>query len=70
MKIEISQQEVGQRTSLKVNGIELANNATAFSLTQRAGEVPMLTVEIPLIDELDISLPDGIVIVEKLPAEE
>ena len=68
MKIEITQNE--GRTSLKVDGVELANGASAFHLMQRAGEVATLTVEMPIVGELDITLPDGVVIVEKSQAKE
>lgn len=70
MKIEITQEEAGGRTSLKVDGVELAGGASSFHLMKRAGEIPTLTVEMPIVGELNITLPDGIVVVEKPQAEE
>ena len=35
---------------------------TGFTLSQEAGEIPVLTLKVPITDGADIELPDGIVI--------
>lgn len=67
MKIQITSD--GVRTSLFVDGVVL-NSATAFHLMQKAGEIPVLTVELAAIDGLEIELPDGVVIAQSKEAEE
>ena len=61
MKIQITSD--GVRTSLFVDGVALSG-ATAFHLMQKAGEIPVLTVELDAIDGLEIELPDGVVIAQ------
>lgn len=68
MKIRIK--GAGKTTSLIVNDIELANNVSGFHLSQEAGSLPELVISIPIVDgDIDIELPDGVVIVEKQEAK-
>lgn len=61
MKIRVSVNEKGH-TSVKVDGTELNMLATGFTLSQEAGEIPVLALKVPITDGADIELPDGIVI--------
>lgn len=61
MKIRVSVNEKGH-TSAKVDGTELNMLVTGFTLSQEAGEIPVLTLKVPITDGVDIELPDGIVI--------
>ena len=63
MKIQISQDDRGH-TSLKIDGVELSNHVTEFSLSQRAGEVPVLNLQLYPLNGIDVELPDGVVIVQ------
>lgn len=67
MKIQITSD--GTCASVSVDGVTL-NNATAFHLMQKAGEIPVLTVELATIDGLEVELPDGVVIAQHIEAEE
>lgn len=55
MKIKVSVTDKGH-TSVMVDGVELNMLAEGFTLSQNAGEIPVLTLRVP------IELPDGIVI--------
>lgn len=61
MKIKVSVTDKGH-TSVIVDGVELNMLAEGFTLSQNAGEIPVLTFRVPIIDGTDIELPDGIVI--------
>ena len=61
MKIRVSVNEKGH-TSVKVDGTELNMLVTGFTLSQEAGEIPVLTLKVPITDGAIIELPDGIVI--------
>nr|UWI04083.1 MAG: hypothetical protein [Bacteriophage sp.] len=63
MKLQISMDDRGN-TSLKADGVELNGITTEFSLSQKAGEVPVLNLRIYPLAELDIELPDAVVIVQ------
>ena len=63
MKIQISQDDRGN-TSLKVDGVELSNYVTEFSLSQRGGEVPVLNLKLVPLDGIEVELPDGVVIAQ------
>lgn len=52
-------------TSVKVDGVELSDYASEFSVTQKAGEVAEITLKIPVIDGLEIELPDGVTVIER-----
>lgn len=65
MNIKIKMVDI-HTTSLIVDGVELSRNASAFCLTQKAGELPELIVSILVVDgNLDIELPDGVVVVKQ-----
>lgn len=61
MKIKVSVTDKGH-TSVIVDDVELNMLAEGFTLSQNAGEIPVLTLRVPIIDGADIELPDGIVI--------
>lgn len=63
MKIKISQEDGG--TSLQLNGSEIGNCVSEFTLTQKAGDIAVLTVKIYADDGLEIDLADGAVLFEK-----
>lgn len=63
MKIQILQNDRGH-TSLKVDGVELSNHVTEFSLSQRAEEVPVLDLQLYPLDGIEVELPDGVVIAQ------
>ena len=63
MKIQISQDDRGH-TSLKVDGVELSNHVTEFSLSQRAGDVPVLNLQLYPLNGIEVELPDGVVIAQ------
>ena len=62
--IQITQDERGVATSLKIDGVELAAYVSEFSLNQKGGEIPelRLTIHEP---NIEIELPQGIVIIER-----
>ena len=60
-EIKVSVTDKGH-TSVIVDGVELNMLAEGFTLSQNAGEIPVLTLRVPIIDGADIELPDGIVI--------
>lgn len=64
MKIQISQNDWGH-TSVKLNGSEVGNYITEFSLQQKAGEVPVLNLCVPVTTGIEVELPQGIVIATK-----
>lgn len=66
MKIEIKTSDRKDKfiTSVKVNGIDLSMVARRYRLMQEPGEIPVLVVEIPVIDA-DIEIPEGFVIVRQ-----
>lgn len=63
MKIQISQDDRGN-TSIKLDGVEVSKSVTEFSLSQKAGEVPVLNLQVYPLTGIDIELPDGVVIVK------
>lgn len=63
MKILIRNNEHG--TSLQVDGVELSHVASEFSLYQEAGHPAELVIKIPTLSEIEVELPDGVVVVEK-----
>ena len=66
MRIEIKTSDRKDKfiTSVKVNGIDLSMVARRYRLMQEPGEIPVLVVEIPVIDA-DIEIPEGCVIVRQ-----
>lgn len=66
MKIEIKTSDRKDKfiTSVKVNGIDLSMVARRYRLMQEPGEIPVLVVEIPVIDA-DIEIPEGCVFVRQ-----
>lgn len=68
MKIRIRSNE--KNTSLIVDGTEISRVTSGFSLSQKAGEIPVLVVEIPVPNgDIDVELPEGVVIIEKMEGE-
>lgn len=63
MKIQISQDDRGN-TSIKLDGVDVSKRVTEFSLSQKAGEVPVLNLQVYPFAGIDIELPDGVVIVK------
>lgn len=51
-------------THIVVNGIDLGMYASGYQLKQEPGEIPVLSVDIPVTD-MDIDLPEGCVIVRQ-----
>lgn len=66
MKISIKTSDNKSRynTHIVVNGIDLGMYASGYRLTQKAGELPVLCVEIP-VTNTDIDIPEGCVIVRQ-----
>ena len=64
MKIQITE-NCKNGVSVKVDGVELSNYVSEFHLTQKAHECPELVLKMPILNELEIDLPDGVVIVDK-----
>lgn len=64
MRIQVAEGKNGY-TSVKVDGIEVNQVISGFSLSQKAGEIPVLTLEIPVTKGMEIDLPQGIVIAQK-----
>lgn len=61
MRIQIAEAENGC-TSVKVNGTEVNQVISGFSLSKKPGEIPVLLLEIPATEGMEIDLPQGIVI--------
>ncbi|MFR6676384.1 hypothetical protein [Hominisplanchenecus sp.] len=66
MKISIktSDKKSKYMTHIIVNGIDLGMYASRYQLKQEPGEIPVLSVDIPVTD-MDIDLPEGCVIVRQ-----
>ncbi len=66
MKIQIAK-DIAGHTSVKVDGIELNNYVSKFSLTQNAMNRPELRLKMVVspLDELEVDLPDGVIVVDK-----
>lgn len=69
MRIQIAEAENGC-TSVKVDGTEVNQVVSGFSLSQKAREIPVLLLEIPVTEGMEIDLPQGIVIVREEKATE
>jgi hypothetical protein len=68
MKIQFKSE--GVHTSLIVNGVNISDRATQFILTQEAGYLPELYIKLSVPhDDIDIELPDGVVVIEKQEVE-
>lgn len=65
MKIQIAKNIAGN-TSVKIDGIELNNYVSELCLTQNAMSRPELLLKLVVspLDELEVDLPDGIVIID------
>lgn len=63
MRIQITEAENGH-TSVKVDGAEVNQVISGFSLSQKPGETPVLLLEIPVTEGMEIDLPQGIVIAQ------
>lgn len=48
--------------SIKIAGKELSEFVSAFTIEQRRGEIPVLKLEIPIGEDLELDLPVGSVI--------
>ena len=66
MKISIKTSDKKNKymTHIVVNGIDLGLYASGYQLKQEPGEIPVLSVDIPVTD-MDIDLPEGCVIVRQ-----
>lgn len=66
MKISIKTSDKKNKymTHIVVNGIDLGMYASGYQLKQEPGEMPVLSVDIPVTD-MDIDLPEGCVIVRQ-----
>lgn len=64
MRIQIAEAENGC-TSVKVDGTEVNQVISGFSLSQKPGEIPVLLLEIPVTEGMEIDLPQGIVIAQE-----
>lgn len=66
MKISIKTSDKKNKymTHIVVNGIDLGMYASGYQLKQEPGEIPVLSVDIPVTD-MDIDLPEGCVIVRQ-----
>ena len=67
MKISIKTSDKKNKymTHIVVNGIDLGMYASGYQLKQEPGEIPVLSVDIPVTD-MDIDLPEGCVIVRQV----
>lgn len=65
MKIQIAK-DIAGHTSIKVDGMELNNYVSELCLTQNAMSRPELLLKIVVspLDELEVDLPDGVVIID------
>lgn len=70
MKISIktSDNKSKYMTHIVVNGVDLGMYASRYQLKQEPGEIPVLSVDIPVTD-MDIELPEGCVIVRQEAGE-
>lgn len=68
MKIQISQDDRGN-TLIALNGTEVSQYISEFALSQKAGEVPILNITVPMVDGIEVELPDGIVIAQRESTE-
>lgn len=66
MKISIktSDKKSKYMTHIVVNGIDLGMHTSGYQLKQEAGEIPVLSVDVPVTD-MDIELPEGCVLVRQ-----
>lgn len=66
MKISIktSDNKSKYMTHIIVNGVDLGMYASRYQLKQEPGEIPVLSVDIP-VTKMDIDLPEGCVIVRQ-----
>lgn len=62
MKIEIkSMDDRGVRTQVFVDGVEIGAKASEFTLSQKAGELPVLTVKYLATDSISAEITDSAV---------
>ena len=71
MKIQITK-DIAGHTSVKIDDVELNNFVSEFHLTQKVIGQPELFLKVPIspLDELEIDLPDGVVIVDKTAGQD
>lgn len=69
MRIQITEAKKGI-SSIKVDGTEVNQVVSGFTLSQNPGEIPVLLLEIPVTEGMEIDLPQGIVIAQEKKATE
>lgn len=60
MGIQIFEDDCG-KTSIRLNGEEMAKHITEFALSQKAEEIAVLQITIPVIDGIEVDIPNGVV---------
>ncbi len=53
------------KTSIKIDGVELSGITSKFRLVQEAGCPAELVMTIPVLGEMDVEIPDGVIVIEK-----